>query len=667
MRRAASLILLLLAASCGEGSPKANKSSTPIPSSSAVASGEPPASASTPVESSSADVVTQASQPYEGPPVLAEGKLDGAALRARNLERVRKDDSPVIALAGDDPVALAKKLCEAVVPKRGKDVPVLVKPNIGGFDSIKDPEKSGGDDGVTGRITNPEFVRGIIRCLKERGHTKITIADGWGGPHSYWNKLVDISGYAKMTKEEGVPLVCMCDDGTFDVEGDRPGKPMQVSGMGATKVPTLLLPKVLAEHMSGGLFIEVPKLKAHRFSVVSLGLKNMQGVVMSSLASPAHRQKWRMHAELKDYLDGKSAGNEDRAAYVKALDLFAARMVDVSEVAMPDVVLLDGTPAMQGDGFQMMVPIEPKIGIGGTNIVRVDQAGAMFLGAWDNEKLALGLGGHKTSPLIELAAKRFGVDLSKTRIEGDASAAVLEPRAFVFKAMAPFQLTAKDVPKKPGSTTTSSPAGAATAKAAALGAEKLVLDGVLDEPAWSRATPIEFSTDWKGRATSVSTRVRFLWSSDALYAAFESESAGFFTDATQPTDRDRARLYEEDCIELFLAPDTKARHKYFEVEVGPFGHFLDLSIDRQAKREDVGWSGALGVGTRRDAAAKKGVIEIAIKAPEIRSALKSGAELGLGVFRMEGRQDRKFLAWSPTFTDRPNFHVTERFGTLVVE
>jgi hypothetical protein len=33
------------------------------------------------------------------------------------------------------------------------------------------------------------------------------------------------------------------------------------------------------------------------------------------------------------------------------------------------------------------------------------------------------------------------------------------------------------------------------------------------------------------------------------------------------------------------------------------------------------------------------------------------------LFRCVGRDpDRGYLAWSPTFTERPNFHVPERFG-----
>src|SRR6185436_6084242 len=124
-----------------------------------------------------------------------------------------------------------ERLCREVVPQRPTETPVLLKPNIGGFDWFKDPTKTGGDDGVRGRITDPEFVRGVIRCLRARGHTRITVAEGWGARHEDWLRLAKVSGYEKMTAEEKVPLVAMDDDGVFDVQGDKPGLPLRISGM----------------------------------------------------------------------------------------------------------------------------------------------------------------------------------------------------------------------------------------------------------------------------------------------------------------------------------------------------------------------------------------------------------------------------------------------------
>lgn len=375
-----------------------------------------------------------------GAKVTVAGQVDGAALRQRHIERLRQDRSPVTVLRGESALELGQRICEAVVPERPPETPVLVKPNLCGFDGIKDPKKSG-DDGVRGRVTDPDFVRGVVRCLKKRGFQRVTIAEGCGNSHQHWLATVRVSGYEAMAKEEGVPLVALDDDGVFDVEGDQPGKPLAISGLEKTSVKTLLMPKLLAETLERGLFISVPKLKTHRYSVFSLAIKGMQGTVMRSDGSPAYNQKWRMHAELKDYLKAqKNHEPEDRRSYLRSLQLFATRMVDVLEVSTPDVVLVDGAPAMFGDGFQVLRAASDKVALGGTNPVLVDRVGAEFLGLWNNAQLGSELGGHRTSPLLELAARRFGISLKAPEIVGDGASLVAKPRPVFFKALAPFSL-----------------------------------------------------------------------------------------------------------------------------------------------------------------------------------------------------------------------------------
>ena len=73
------------------------------------------------------------------------------------------------------------------------------------------------------------------------------------------------------------------------------------------------------------------------------------------------------------------------------------------------------------------------------------------------------------------------------------------------------------------------------------------------------------------------------------------------------------------------------------------------------------------VASKQDAAAHTATIEAAISAPEITRLLAPGATLPVGLFRMEGEKPRKYLAWRPARTPRPNFHVPEGFGALVLD
>ncbi|MBI3206874.1 MAG: DUF362 domain-containing protein [Myxococcales bacterium] len=635
----------------------------------------PAASAPAPA-ASSADAVSAASELYDaGPSVIGSDKVDGAALRKRHVERLKQDRSPVTLLTGKSPRALGEAICERVMPRRPKATPILLKPNLCGFDGIVDPEKRKGDDGVVGRTTDVEFTRGVVTCLKKRGHQRITIAEGCGISNEHWQRVVAITGYQSMAKEEGVELVAMDDDGVYDVEGDRPGLPLPITGIAQSRVPTLLMPKVLAQHLDRGLFVSLPKVKAHRFSVTSMAIKGMQGTVMLSDARPAYKQKFRTHRELNEQIKAKKAARaadaglaepaEERKAHVGALMAFAERMADVLEISTPDVVLAEGAPGMGGDGFWQLYPTDERVAIGGTHPVSVDRAGAELLGLWNNPRLANELGGHKTSPLITVAAKRYGLDLNAVTFDGDAAELLGRPRPFHFRSMAGFELHSS--PSEPWQPTRlAAPAASPEAIAVALGGDSVKLDGEAGDAVWSRAPAVAWDTDWSGAATGIVTRARFAWSSAALYVLFELESAGLNVDRSRPVGEERDKLYQEDCVEIFFGHDATDPKHYAEIELGPFGHWFDLDV-KKGGVSDTAWSSGLTTRTTRDPSARRAVIEARITAKEILAALRPGARVPLGLYRMDGAGARKYLAFSPTRTRKPNFHVPEKFGVLVVQ
>jgi uncharacterized protein (DUF362 family) len=621
-------------------------------------------------------------------PVEVSGAVDANSLRARNRARIAADRSPVVVLQGTGARAafdLGQRLCEAVVPHKPADTPFLLKPNLGGFDWFKDADKTGGDDGMRGRTTDPEFVRGVVRCLRARGHEHVTIAEGWGATHKDWEKLVQVSGYARMAREEKVPLVALDDDGVFDVQGDQPGKPLGVRGMEATGMPTLLVPKLLADTLAHGVFISLPKIKAHRYAVFSLSVKGMQGTIMTSDKAPAFHNKWRTHRELVPWMKKQGQGKEDRAAYVASLEKFADRIADVLEVEAPDVVLAEGAPMMGGDGFEKLWPSAEKVAVGGTNPILVDRVGAQLLGLWDRDDLARELGGHRTSPLLEVAARRFGVDIASPAVTGDGAALLSAPRPAHFVAMASFAvhsdgrpaLTPAGIgalgspPTPPSSSVPSSPMtppSTRVAHAANLGDDTLVIDGRAVDDAWKRAMPIAWDTDTAGESTGIETRVRFLHARTGLFVLWELQGAGLNTDRTRPTTAPRPKLYEEDCVELFFTPDPKRPHHYFETELGPFAHYLDVEVDRDAHTSSTAWSSGAHVAATQDAVAHAATIEAELtSAPFLEPNVVPGAKLPLGCFRMEGTSPRRYLAWSPPRTPHPDFHVPSAFGTLVID
>ncbi len=242
--------------------------------------------------------------------------------------------------------------------------------------------------------------------------------------------------------------------------------------------------------------------------------------------------------------------------------------------------------------------------------------------------------------------------MAKTSIIGDGAALVSKPRPVHFKGLAPFQIdydppgsppskpfefppsgiehggdSASPPPSSgptapPPSTATAPPPSTTppvaptpppsssnkpSAHAASLGADSVKIDGRGDDAAWARAPKVTWETDYSGKKTGITTAARFLWHKTGLYVLFELSGAGLHVDTSHPTDVERKGLYNEDCAEVFIAPDPAKPKHYYEVELGPFGHFFDIEIDRDRGKQNTAWSGALKVATTRDPRARTAV------------------------------------------------------------
>jgi hypothetical protein len=167
--------------------------------------------------------------------------------------------------------------------------------------------------------------------------------------------------------------------------------------------------------------------------------------------------------------------------------------------------------------------------------------------------------------------------------------------------------------------------------------------------------------------TSYTTRAKFLWADNGLYALFTLENTGLFTDTSLDKNIERQGLYKEDCVELFFTPDAQRPKHYFEIELGPYGHWFDIEVDREKKLSNIDWQSNAKIATIQDEKGKKAMIEVKLSTKEITALLRSGSKFPMGLYRMEGNSPRSYLAWSPPRTAKPSFHVPEAFGWLVLE
>jgi hypothetical protein len=105
------------------------------------------------------------------------------------------------------------------------------------------------------------------------------------------------------------------------------------------------------------------------------------------------------------------------------------------------------------------------------------------------------------------------------------------------------------------------------------------------------------------------------------------------------------------------------REKYYEFEVAPTGEWVDLAIDATSGKRLV--DAEYASGTQAAAKIEEGRIVMAIKIPWTAfGKTPTDGEIWLGnIFRCVGQgPDRGYLAWCPTLTELPNFHVPDVFG-----
>ncbi len=195
--------------------------------------------------------------------------------------------------------------------------------------------------------------------------------------------------------------------------------------------------------------------------------------------------------------------------------------------------------------------------------------------------------------------------------------------------------------------------------------DKPGLDSFPDRSAWEKSSRVRFDHDWQGQNADPAraTEVQLLWTSEILFLRFQARYRNItvFPDAREDGWRDE--LWNRDVAEAFLQPDSRDPWKYKEFEVSPNGQWIDLDIVNRGHTE---LRSKLKRRVVQDAQAKTWTAELAIPMASLTSHFDSNQSWRANFFRVEGEAEPRFYsAWSPTYSQKPDFHVPDAFGKLV--
>jgi hypothetical protein len=193
------------------------------------------------------------------------------------------------------------------------------------------------------------------------------------------------------------------------------------------------------------------------------------------------------------------------------------------------------------------------------------------------------------------------------------------------------------------------------------------------EELWSAprgCSPVRLRCSTDGAPPRLATSVALWFDAEALNVLFSCAD-----DRVEATHiRHDAPLYEEDVVEIFVAPERLER--YYELEVSPRATLFDATVDspeldRATMHVDRAWTceglmAAVRSITEGDGSITTDTIVRVPFASLGRSEPRDGETWRINFFRIDRHPERgdEYSAWQPTMKKPADFHVPAAFGTV---
>ena len=219
-----------------------------------------------------------------------------------------------------------------------------------------------------GIVTHPVFTEAVIILLEETG-AEITVGDDIeeGDEDGFI-----VSGYRAMCKRQHVKLLNLREAGF--VEQACNGKILK----------NLYISKIVQE---ADVIINLPKFKTHSLTIFTGGIKNMYGIIPAGL-------RRRFHGD-----------------YLRPED-FCQMLVDIYSLAKPELTIMDGIMAMEGDGPGSGKMRNTGLILAGRDAVALDAVCGGIIGLKPEDVLTTRYAGERNSGIsdlrkIEVAGEKF--------------------------------------------------------------------------------------------------------------------------------------------------------------------------------------------------------------------------------------------------------------------
>ena len=196
----------------------------------------------------------------------------------------------------------------------------------------------------------------------------------------------------------------------------------------------------------------------------------------------------------------------------------------------------------------------------------------------------------------------------------------------------------------------------------------VIAENDFENEIWKQCQPVKIEHYWSGEPAPASrhAEARICWSNEALHVRFiGNQQEPLVASANPQTEKKTLGLWDRDVCEIFLAPDPSKPDRYFEFEGAPTGEWIDLGITFTSEGRQTDWDFASGFTVAAKVEGEQLFVGMRIPWSEAIPKPQRGDVWRVNLFRCVGPESPdRYLAWRPTRTPEPNFHVPEAFGSL---
>jgi uncharacterized protein (DUF362 family) len=205
-------------------------------------------------------------------------------------------------------------------PYMGRTDRILLKPNLNGVEGF----------------TNIKLVEALIQMLLDSGMTKIFMAESTYGDDRVTDGFFKKTGYSGMAQTYGIELVNLNRSQAIEVKVARP-----------MVMETL---RIAREALEADRIINLPNMKVHYATGITLALKNMKGILV---------------------------GDEKKRFHEAGLD---KAIVDLNNTIKPSLNIVDGIVGMERMGPRGGDPVDLGLIMAGGEAGEVDCVGSRIMG-----------------------------------------------------------------------------------------------------------------------------------------------------------------------------------------------------------------------------------------------------------------------------------------------